>query len=240
MKLRNKKVIPHRPSRGLPRGAVMSGEDSKCRFRLFIPQALTDISDTVHQDLPVFCEDTKSSSRLVRLRAGTALTVTVNKGRGHLSNSSTNSSTNSSSNFSNSSPYNSKCDLKYNSSPSSYSNDLKCNSPGPHINNMIGPCNLTLNRSTRCKMCIQMDFSKEVFYSSVTNRKYSVIFRDSKTLDCTSDNVVYLVTCTRCKIQYVGETQQTVAKRMSGHRNTITNTNILIANHFNGPCKLEL
>ena len=78
MKLRNKKIIPHRPSRGLPRGAVRCGEDSKSTIRLFIPQASTDISATVHQGLPVFCEETKSSRRLITLRASTVQKITVN------------------------------------------------------------------------------------------------------------------------------------------------------------------
>ena len=36
-------------------------------------------------------------------------------------------------------------------------------------------------------------------------------------LDCTSKNIVYLITCKICRIQYVGETQRNFAVRMREH-----------------------
>ena len=89
-------------------------------------------------------------------------------------------------------------------------------------------------------MCPQMEYANEVFYSSVTRRKYSVLFHDSKTLDCTTRNVIYLITCTRCKMQYVGETQQQFSIRMSNHRSNIgSKASTLLYNHFNGLCTIE-
>ena len=41
-------------------------------------------------------------------------------------------------------------------------------------------------------------------------------------------------------MQYVGETLQTLKKRMNGHRTGIkSNVDNILYNHFQGPCKLE-
>ena len=36
--------------------------------------------------------------------------------------------------------------------------------------------------------------------------------------DCTTENVVYLISCSSCNKQYVGETKGPLNKRMNGHR----------------------
>ena len=36
--------------------------------------------------------------------------------------------------------------------------------------------------------------------------------------NCKSKNVVYLITCTKCNKQYIGETGQPLHKRINGHR----------------------
>jgi GIY-YIG catalytic domain len=202
MKL-NKKIIPHRPSRGLPRGAVRCGEDSKSTIRLFIPQASTDISATVHQGLPVFCEETKSSRRLITLRASTVRKITVtHKPRGHTSDN--------------------------------ILRDVKLR------DKVIDSCDTFYERNTNCQMCCIMSDAQEFFTSSVSGRKYPIILGDLNFLDCTSSNVVYLITCKHCKFQYVGETRQRFATRMSIHKSYIRSKhNTLIAQHFNGPCTPE-
>ena len=48
--------------------------------------------------------------------------------------------------------------------------------------------------------------------------------------------VVYLITCSKCDNQYVGETKQKLSKRLSGHRSAIKkHANTFIAKHFNQP-----
>ena len=50
---------------------------------------------------------------------------------------------------------------------------------------------------------------------------------------CSSKNIIYLITCTRCKKQYVGLTTQ-VNVRINHHRTNIFNlTQTYISNHFN-------
>ena len=64
--------------------------------------------------------------------------------------------------------------------------------------------------------------------SSYTGREYSI----SPNLHCGTKNVVYLVTCKKCKIQYVGETERTLRQRMCGHRSCIKDLSSLLGSHF--------
>ena len=40
-------------------------------------------------------------------------------------------------------------------------------------------------------------------------------------MDCSSINVIYLITCTKCGIQYIGKTSQTLRSRMNNHCNRL-------------------
>ena len=58
------------------------------------------------------------------------------------------------------------------------------------------------------------------FHSSLTHRKYVTKCDDSNinTLNCCTSNCIYVITCCRCGLQYVGETVQSLGDRFSGHR----------------------
>ena len=72
------------------------------------------------------------------------------------------------------------------------------------------------------------------FRSSLTNRRCTVISECD--LSCSATNVVYLISCTKCDHQYVGETKKKVSERLSGHRSSIKkHANTFIAKHFNLP-----
>ena len=59
-------------------------------------------------------------------------------------------------------------------------------------------------------------------------------------VDCGSENIIYLITCTKCGIQYVGETVNTLRFRMNAHRQSIKDKKeTLVANHFNNTCSLD-
>ena len=60
--------------------------------------------------------------------------------------------------------------------------------------------------SVRCKTCSCIS-QGSTFVSNVTKRSYDVV-SPNLSMDCTSENVVYLITCKKCGIQYVGETSQ--------------------------------
>ena len=85
-------------------------------------------------------------------------------------------------------------------------------------------------RCSHCKNIIKTD----VFTSSRTQNSFNLRF----STDCTSQNVIYLIECKRCKMQYVGQTNQQVSKRMNSHRFDINNYDSQgyasnVASHFN-------
>ena len=85
----------------------------------------------------------------------------------------------------------------------------------------------------RCMTCC--DGFKPNFVSTVTEKKYCVINHTPRPLTCSSSNIIYLISCSRCGIQYVGETEQTLRDRMNGHRYTVRKRHmILVAEHFAG------
>lgn len=56
------------------------------------------------------------------------------------------------------------------------------------------------------------------------------------TLTCKTNNIVYLISCVRCNIQYVGETSRCLSERLTDHRSNIKNKKKTpIAIHFNLP-----
>ena len=69
--------------------------------------------------------------------------------------------------------------------------------------------------------------------SNVTRKCYNVV-SPSCSVNCATDNVIYLISCKKCGIQYVGETGQTLRKRLNNHRNRLRNmTNLYLYHHFN-------
>ena len=96
-------------------------------------------------------------------------------------------------------------------------------------NNVIDVCH-----SKKCKCCFNMKNCNQYFTSSVTRRTYKVINHNHQ-LSCSTKNIIYLITCNKCKLQYVGETLQMLKTRMNQHRseiNTSKKTNTHIHNHF--------
>ena len=80
--------------------------------------------------------------------------------------------------------------------------------------------------------------------SSSTFRTYDCVIPDDEIdIDCHSSNVVYLITCNNCKLQYVGETCQKLNKRFNWHNSGFKYPNKygfckILNNHFNnGLCK---
>ena len=84
---------------------------------------------------------------------------------------------------------------------------------GANSSNNIKKC-----QSKRCKLCFNFHIN-DSFVSSSTHRTYDTILPpNTTTLNCSSTNCIYLITCTKCKLQYVGETVQTLRNRFSTHR----------------------
>ena len=80
--------------------------------------------------------------------------------------------------------------------------------------------------------------------STTTNRLYKCIVPAGSTyVNDHSANVVYLITCNKCKLQYVGETSQNLNKRFNWHNSCFRNPTAysfckILNTHFSkGYCK---
>jgi len=82
-----------------------------------------------------------------------------------------------------------------------------------------------------CKACQYVVVSKS-FIS--THNKHKFVMRNHFT--CKSNNLVYLITCKKCKLQYVGQTGRRLSERVSDHISNIKLKKLKpIAVHFNLP-----
>ncbi|PJE77901.1 hypothetical protein CI610_03169 [invertebrate metagenome] len=83
-----------------------------------------------------------------------------------------------------------------------------------------------------CKLCPYTE-STDTFKCVINNRVYHIL----QTLTCTSANVVYLLSCKKCKMQYVGETSTKLNIRINNHRCSIKQNrpDFPVARHFNLP-----
>lgn len=88
---------------------------------------------------------------------------------------------------------------------------------------------ITTCRHPRCITCIHLDTSSS-FRSTVTGTHY--LIRHS--FSCSFSNLIYLITCKKCKKQYIGLTTHTLKYRVNHHRTNILNKeSIYLSEHFN-------
>jgi tripartite motif-containing protein 2/3 len=96
-------------------------------------------------------------------------------------------------------------------------------------NNAIGfhTCN-----TLRCGACKIHASQTKFAYSTSLNTQFKI----QQSLTCASHNIVYLITCARCNLQYVGETSRTLRERLTDHRSNIkTKKPTPISVHFSTP-----
>ena len=72
-------------------------------------------------------------------------------------------------------------------------------------------------KDKRCKTCPTFVKSK-MFKSNVTSQEFKVINHTEEPLTCHTRNIIYLLTCLCCGIQYVGETGYPFHLRNNQHR----------------------
>ena len=88
------------------------------------------------------------------------------------------------------------------------------------------PC-LANNRTLCCKQIVHTT----TFRSNQTNR----IFQIYHNLNCKSKYVIYLLECTKCKIQYVGKAETEFNIRLNNHRKYVWKPDAIPASsHFSG------
>ena len=106
------------------------------------------------------------------------------------------------------------------------SNFMKWVNPNSNCGSQHEPC-----KSPRCLTCPSFQNSP-LFTSTVNGTNF--ILTQNQSFSCKSKNVIYLITCGKCNIQYVGKTTTALHKRINGHRITANNdcSNLFIAQHF--------
>ena len=83
----------------------------------------------------------------------------------------------------------------------------RISTPSPSLLTGNSPC-----KGRNCKCCAEI-VTWNTFSSTTTSRTYNI----RSEMACKSSNLVYLITCKRCNLQYVGETKQPLHIRMNEH-----------------------
>jgi len=85
------------------------------------------------------------------------------------------------------------------------------------------PCNKP------CTTCKYMRGTEKII-SHATKITYKIHGKHN----CTSKNVIYLIECAKCRIQYIGQSGNTMRERLSGHLNDIKANNLVkpVSKHF--------
>ncbi|XP_063777417.1 uncharacterized protein LOC134927186 isoform X2 [Pseudophryne corroboree] len=83
----------------------------------------------------------------------------------------------------------------------------------------------------KCSVCTYIE-STTTFTSSSKNTEFPL----TESLSCISKKVIYLITCKKCRQQYVGQTSNTMRRRFVDHLSRIKcNKDITVSKHFNLP-----
>jgi hypothetical protein len=82
----------------------------------------------------------------------------------------------------------------------------------------------------KCRVACPILKETKNFQSTNTKRKYKIHQR----LDCTSDWLIYLVTCRKCKGQYIGKSKTIFKLRHSNHKMEIKNQRGGLGQHYGG------
>ena len=98
-------------------------------------------------------------------------------------------------------------------------------------------------KSKRCKFQSQFQPTDKIL-STVTKRLHDCVSPPGTVyLNCHTSNVIYLITCNRCYLQYVGETAQKLNERINFHKTGFRHPTKhghckILSDHFNvGMCK---
>ena len=108
-----------------------------------------------------------------------------------------------------------------------------------HRRRDVSPISTKCN-NFKCELCKEYK-EDDYLKSSISGKTYRI--RSNVKVSCKSENLIYLVTCKACQVQYVGQTGQALSKRFSGHRSKIKNcdsgsNNMIFSKHFSeGDCK---
>ena len=81
--------------------------------------------------------------------------------------------------------------------------------------------NIQTSGSQPCedKRCATCPLTRKVSSIKITSTNETFFIKES--MNCKSQNVLYIITCNKCKEQYVGKTNSTLSKRCTVHRSQI-------------------
>ena len=71
--------------------------------------------------------------------------------------------------------------------------------------------------TSRCVTCQEHILESDTFKSHTTGAHHKI----RGYVTCTTSNIIYLISCRICGIQYIGETKNSLKKRFYGHRSTL-------------------
>ena len=82
-----------------------------------------------------------------------------------------------------------------------------------HDNSVTGCCKC----NSKCDLCKNYFKGSKIFHSACTNRFYTI----RHNLNCKSKDVIYVATCKKCNIQYVGSTADEFKVRFRNHESAM-------------------
>ena len=85
-------------------------------------------------------------------------------------------------------------------------------------------------KCTKCRVVCPILEETRTFQSTNTGNFYKI----KQNLNCTSDWVIYLSTCKKCKGQYVGKSKTSFKLRHSNHKQEIKNAKGGLGHHYGG------
>lgn len=101
----------------------------------------------------------------------------------------------------------------------------------PLTNTQTGSMTTCNNRNNKCGIHDQICQTHHITSHSNTN-KFKIIGH----MECSSKNIIYMIECSKCHIQYVGQTSCSLQKRASDHKHMVkTNNTRFLYKHFNTP-----
>jgi len=113
------------------------------------------------------------------------------------------------------------------------------------IEHNIQPNNPTISKCDKvCRFCIHFNVDSAI-KSHSTGREYRMIIPPNlhNNVSCNSSNVLYIITCSKCHLQYVGETVNSLSTRFYCHRSSFMHPEKsqnckILSDHFHSPlCK---
>ena len=81
--------------------------------------------------------------------------------------------------------------------------------------------------SNKCILANSFKTSDKIV-SSVTHRTYSCTNYEKSYVTSNSSNIIYLITCSNCFMQYVGETAEQLNIRFVTHRASMSGKNVAV------------